>query len=94
MSDRIHPMGIDENIGQRKTESDAANGGFDCCGQILIILSYFLVIITFPVAVFYCVNVISLLDQIDFDKKIFFSGSGRSRIPTSRDFPSRKNPPR
>jgi hypothetical protein len=33
------------------------NDGFDICGWVLIILSYMLVVITFPIAAFFCVNV-------------------------------------
>ncbi len=33
------------------------NEGFDTCGWILIVLSYILVAITFPLAAFYCIHV-------------------------------------
>jgi hypothetical protein len=33
------------------------NDGFDICGRVLIVLSYILVVITFPIAAFYCINV-------------------------------------
>ncbi len=36
---------------------EEADDGFGVCGWILIVLSYFLVVITFPVAVFFCLNV-------------------------------------
>lgn len=31
--------------------------GFDACGWLLIIMSYLLVVITFPIAAFFCINV-------------------------------------
>ena len=36
---------------------DSNDGDFDICGWILIICSYILVIITFPIAAFFCINV-------------------------------------
>jgi hypothetical protein len=33
------------------------DGSFDACGWILIVLSYILVVLTFPIAVCFCTNV-------------------------------------
>ena len=63
------------------------NEGFDACGWILIILSYFLVIITFPIAAFYCTNVSfgsPIIQKVNF---IFYS-IGCSRISTCSDLSS------
>lgn len=37
--------------------NDGDEAGFDACGWILIIVSYFLVVITFPITAFFCINV-------------------------------------
>ena len=46
-----------ENLGQTRATTAENNNDFDLCGRILIVLSYILVVVTFPVAAFYCINV-------------------------------------
>ena len=37
--------------------NEAEESGFDVCGWILIVCSYILVIISFPITAFFCINV-------------------------------------
>ncbi|CAF2890967.1 unnamed protein product [Rotaria sp. Silwood2] len=61
---RIHPtnmtMASNEatNIHIKDDSQESNESGFDACGWILIIFSYFLVILTFPVTLFCSINVV------------------------------------
>ncbi|CAF0810261.1 unnamed protein product [Adineta steineri] len=52
---RSHP---NEMTKASNTGSEDDNNDFDTCGWILIVFSYILVVITFPLAAFYCINVV------------------------------------
>ncbi|CAF1200529.1 unnamed protein product [Adineta ricciae] len=60
---RIHPidtgMASDQNKGRLRGDEQETEEttSFGLCGQILIFVSYILVVLTCPVAVFYCTNV-------------------------------------
>ncbi|CAF1046785.1 unnamed protein product [Adineta ricciae] len=61
---RIHPINTEIAFGQNKDrlggneEETRETTSFGLCGQILIFVSYILVVLTCPVAVFYCTNVV------------------------------------
>jgi len=39
-------------------EPEQEESNFDCCGWALIICSYILVVLTFPLTAFFCINVV------------------------------------
>ncbi len=57
--------------------NDSNENNFDICGQILIICSYILVVITFPITAFFCIKVCEDYLFIEKVKIIFFLGCSR-----------------
>ncbi|UJR14703.1 hypothetical protein I4U23_001696 [Adineta vaga] len=60
---RIHPINTTTVSDQTKTrfrkeEEPEETTNFDACGWILIVVSYILVTLTFPIAAFFCINVV------------------------------------
>lgn len=52
-------------------DPDESAGDIGCCGSILMVLSFFLVFVTLPFSLFFCIKVILLLIYI---KKFCISG--------------------
>ncbi|XP_061189316.1 band 7 protein AGAP004871-like [Saccostrea echinata] len=61
------------DLGHRKTETvigadpDGNSGNIGCCGSILMILSFFLVIVTFPFSLFFCIKVVQ-----EYERAVIF----------------------
>ncbi|UJR16621.1 hypothetical protein I4U23_003521 [Adineta vaga] len=66
---RIHPMKTDQptRIPINDDSKQSNENDFDLCGWILIICSYILIVITFPVTVFFCINVVQ-----EYERAVIF----------------------
>ncbi|XP_062579629.1 band 7 protein AGAP004871-like [Saccostrea cucullata] len=55
---------IDKVIG---ADPDGSSGNIGCCGSILMIMSFFLVIVTFPFSLFFCIKVVQ-----EYERAVIF----------------------